>query len=219
MYIVLLGAPGSGKGTQGKILANQCNLPHLSTGDLFRQILSDDDHPLFDELVVIKEGKLVSDDVVNNVVEDGLNQPQYANGVIFDGYPRTEQQAEALHEMLAKKGADVDVVIDFNVAKEVLLERLLGRRVCVDCKKISHIAQGYNQCPACGGELIQRADDNEATITKRFEEYQVKTQPLQDYYQKNCDAYVKINIDNASITPKQILTMMLEGMEANGINV
>jgi adenylate kinase len=217
MYVVLLGAPGSGKGTQGKILADKCHLPHLSTGDLFRNILADEAHPLFNECAVIKEGKLVSDEVVNSVVEDGLNQSQYENGVIFDGYPRTEQQGEALEAMLAKKEKRVDLVIDFNVSKEVLLHRLLGRRMCVDCKKILHTEEGYDTCPDCGGEIIQRSDDNEETISKRFEEYQTKTQPLQAYYKKQCKAYVEINIDSPSITPTDILTMMLEGMEENGI--
>ena len=104
MYIILLGPPGSGKGTQGNLLSKVMNMAHLSTGDLFRGILSNPEHPLYKDLQVVNEGKLVSDEIVNNVVEDGLRKPEYENGVIFDGYPRTVAQAEALDGMAFLQG-------------------------------------------------------------------------------------------------------------------
>jgi adenylate kinase len=203
MYIIMLGPPGSGKGTQGKILAQDLGLAHLSTGDLFRAILADESHPLYPEVQVVKEGKLVSDDVVNRVVESGLKDPQYAKGVLFDGYPRTTAQAEALAGILRGMGKELTAVIDLDVSREILLKRLLGRRVCGDCGKILHVKQGYTQCPACGGPVITRDDDNEETITKRFEEYREKTAPLQAYYQKSDAAYITLMI-NDEASPEEI---------------
>jgi len=141
MNIVLLGPPGSGKGTQARFLAEDFGLVQISTGDLFRQILQDPGHPLYDRVQVIKEGKLVSDEVVNAVVEDALTKLKDAKGVIFDGYPRTVAQAEALDRMLSSMNKKVDVVLDFDVTKDVLLYRLLGRRVCSSCKRVFHIRQ------------------------------------------------------------------------------
>ena len=145
MNIVLLGPPGSGKGTQGQLLAQTFGLVQLSTGDLFRQILQDPSHPLYDSLQVIKEGKLVSDEIVNAVVEDALIKLKDAKGLIFDGFPRTVAQAEALDRMLNSIGKKVEVVLDFDVTKDVLLHRLLGRRVCSSCKRVFHIKQGYTE--------------------------------------------------------------------------
>lgn len=204
MYIILLGPPGSGKGTQGSILSQELNVPHLSTGDLFREILGNPDHPLYPKVQVVKEGKLVSDEVVNQVVEDGINKPEYKDGVLFDGYPRTVAQAEALDEMLKAMGKSLDVVIDFDVTREVLLYRLLGRRVCPKCKKVFHERQGFTRCTECDVELIQRQDDNEETIMERFEEYKKKTAPLQDYYKNSGAKYVSLTIDDASKTPQDI---------------
>lgn len=196
MYIIMLGPPGSGKGTQGKILAGEMGLAHLSTGDLFRAILADESHPLYPEVQVVKEGKLVSDDVVNRVVESGLKDPKYAEGVLFDGYPRTTAQAEALAAILNGMGKSLTAVIDLDVTRDILLKRLLGRRVCGECGKILHVKQGYTECPACGGPVITRDDDNEETITKRFEEYREKTAPLQDFYRKSDAAYITLVIDD-----------------------
>ena len=196
MYIIMLGPPGSGKGTQGKILAEEMGLAHLSTGDLFRAILADESHPLYPEVQVVKEGKLVSDDVVNRVVESGLKDPKYAQGVLFDGYPRTAAQAEALGNILNGMGKSLTAVIDLDVTREILLKRLLGRRVCGDCGKILSVKQGYTECPACGGPVIRRDDDNEETITKRFEEYKEKTAPLQDFYKNSDAAYITLMIDD-----------------------
>lgn len=204
MYVVLLGPPGSGKGTQGQILAQYLNIAHLSTGDLFRVILGNPDHPLYPKVQVVKEGKLVSDAVVNQVVEDGLKAPAYAAGVLFDGYPRTAAQAAALDEMLRAMGKQVNLIIDFDVTREVLLFRLLGRRICPKCKHVFHERQGFDSCLECNVPLITREDDNEGTIMERFKEYKEKTAPLQAYYQSSGAVYIPMTITDASMSPQNI---------------
>jgi len=216
MFIVLLGPPGSGKGTQGQILAEHFGIRHLSTGDLFRAILADSEHPLYPKVQVVKEGKLVSDDVVNQVVENGLHKPEYAAGVLFDGYPRTTAQAEALDGMLSAMGKKVDLVIDFDVTREVLLYRLLGRRVCPKCKRVFHERQGMSACPDCGVALIRRDDDNEETIMERFREYKEKTAPLQEYYRSSKAVYIGLTITDASKTPQDIQNEIIGLIEQNG---
>ncbi|NLJ40754.1 MAG: nucleoside monophosphate kinase [Clostridiales bacterium] len=204
MYMILLGPPGSGKGTQGGLLSEKLGIPHLSTGDLFRAILGDPDHPLYDDLQVMKEGKLVSDEIVTDVVGDALQNPKYQKGVIFDGYPRTAAQAWALDSMLNKMGKEIDVVVDINVTQEVLLERLLGRRSCPNCKRIFNKDQGIGEeCPVCRVPLVTREDDNEETIIERFEEYNSKTAPLQDYYKSGNSHYIGITVADNKRTPTE----------------
>jgi len=212
MYIVLLGPPGSGKGTQGKMLSKRFNIKHLSTGDLFREILADPNHILYSEVQVVKEGKLVSDDVVNRVVEDGIKKPEYKDGVIFDGYPRTVAQAVALDNMLNAMGKKLDIVIDLQVSREVILYRLLGRRLCPQCKQIYHESDGYEKCPQCNVELIQRDDDNEETITARLEEYREKTAPLQEYYKQSGVYYIEMHINDVYITAEEVNKKIMERM-------
>lgn len=217
MYIILLGPPGSGKGTQGEILARKFNIRHLSTGDLFREILGNPDHPLYSKVQVINEGKLVSDEVVNQVVEDGIRKPEFQNGVLFDGYPRTIAQAEALDKILSSMGKKVDLVIDFDATKEVLIYRLLGRRVCPNCKRVFHERQGFEKCPDCNVPLIRRDDDNEETIMERFDEYRKKTAPLQEYYKNSNAAYVQLVIDDASKSAEDVQDDIMN--ELNRLNV
>jgi adenylate kinase len=197
MNVVLLGPPGSGKGTQGQILSGKFKIKHLSTGDLFRQILEDPNHPLYPQVQVVNEGKLISDEVVNQVVADGLKKPEYREGVIFDGYPRTVAQAEALDNIMKEAGNSITLVIDLNVTREVLIHRLLGRVVCTECKAIYHENQGYVYCTKCGAKLIRRDDDNEAAIVERFEEYTKKTEPLREYYRNSGVSFVSMFIDDA----------------------
>ncbi|HHU78422.1 MAG: adenylate kinase [Caldicoprobacterales bacterium] len=217
MDIVLLGPPGSGKGTQGNLLAEPLNAKPLSTGDLFRSILKDDSHPLYSKVQVINEGKLVSDDVVNKVVEYGINKPENRNGIIFDGYPRTIAQAEKLDEMLAARGRKIDLVIELNVTQEVLFYRILGRRVCPGCKRIFHERDGLDVCPHCGLELIRREDDNEQTILQRLEEYRAKTAPLQDYYENSGAVILDMEINDASLTAQEVNQQIMDMLKQSRV--
>lgn len=213
MYIVLLGAPGSGKGTQAKLLEREFNIGHLSTGDLFRTILADEDHPLYEDVRVIKEGKFVSDDIVNKVVAEGLTSDRFKSGAILDGYPRTVSQAEVLDEILADLDGAVDVVIDLDVSKDVLFKRLLGRRVCPKCKRVFNVKEGIEVCPDCNIPLIIRDDDNEQVIEARFKEYREKTAPLQDYYISSGAPYIKVKICDVDKTPYEVQEFILDQLK------
>lgn len=215
--MIMLGPPGSGKGTQGNLLAEQLHARHLSTGELFREILQDASHPLYPQLQVIKEGKLVSDEVVNLVVEDGIQKPEYQGGVAFDGYPRTIAQAKALERILASMSRKVDLVIDLDVSREVLFFRILGRQICPKCKQIFHEQQGLKNCSNCGEALVYRSDDNEETIVKRLQEYEVKTAPLRDYYRDSQAEYVTLSITDASLTAQDVNQQILELLKQRGI--
>lgn len=217
MNIVLLGPPGSGKGTQGQILAESLGLVQLSTGDLFRQILQDPGHPLYERLEVIKEGKLVSDEVVNAVVEDALVKLRDAKGVVFDGFPRTVGQAKALDRMLNSMNKKVDVVLDFDVTRDVLLHRLLGRRICSSCRRVFHIKQGYTVCPECQGELAIREDDNEEVIMKRFDEYKEKTAGLKEYYLNSGCAYIRLKVDDLDTSAEEVNRWIMDELSRRGL--
>lgn len=217
MNIVLLGPPGSGKGTQSQLLAESFNLVQLSTGDLFRQILQNPHHPLYDELQIIKQGKLVSDEVVNKVVEDALKKLTNAKGIIFDGFPRTVAQAKALDRMLSSLNRKVDVVIDFNVTEGVLLYRLLGRRICPNCKRVFHVNQGYIECLDCKVKLVTRDDDNEEVIMKRFKEYKEKTVGVQEYYRDSNCAYISLTIDDIDTTPEEVHQQIISELKERGL--
>ena len=203
MNIVLLGAPGAGKGTQGELMAAHLNLKRLSTGDLLREILADPSHKLYDDVKIMKEGKLVPDETVNQVLRYAIEASE-ASGFIFDGYPRTLAQAETLDGILADNGMQIDAVVDLSVTKDVLMFRLLGRRICRSCKAVYHISKGYDACPACGGELYTRDDDNEETVMARFAEYEAKTAPLMDYYKAKDLNYVNILVENTDTTPQEL---------------
>jgi adenylate kinase len=217
MYVILLGPPGSGKGTQGSLLSKQLKAKHLSTGDLFREILKDPSHPLYPKVQVINEGKLVSDDVVNQVVEDGIKKPENQQGIIFDGYPRTIAQAEALDKALSSMGKKIDLIIDLDVTREVLFFRILGRRICPSCKKVFHEEQKITECPDCHVALIQRDDDNEETIVQRLEEYRKKTAPLQEYYRNSKAVYVTMQINDAKKQAEEVNGEIVEKLKQNGI--
>jgi len=217
MDIVLLGPPGSGKGTQGSLLAQELGCKRLSTGDLFRDIMKDEFHPLYPQVQVVNEGKLVSDEVVNLVVKDGIQKPSFQNGVIFDGYPRTIAQAEALDEILCEMGRKVDVVIDFEVSRDVLLYRLMGRLVCPNCKQVFHARQGIKRCTKCGSILVHRSDDNEEIIEKRLQEYKTKTAPLHEYYRSSSAVYITISIEDSSLSPEDVNRMILEKLKEKDV--
>ena len=203
MNLILLGAPGAGKGTQGNFLVRDFGLKKISTGDIFREILKDESHPLYNDVKVIKEGKLVTDETVNSVVRYAVETSENKN-FIFDGYPRTLAQADALDKIMSDNGMKIEYVVELSVTKEVLMYRLLGRRTCRSCKSIFHVSNGHETCPECGGELYTRDDDNEETVQARFEEYNTKTLPLIEHYKNKDVKYIKYVVDNKDLQPAEI---------------
>ncbi len=183
MHLVLLGAPGAGKGTQAKILQAEFGIPQVSTGDMLRAAGAAGSELGMRVQATMDRGEFVSDAIVLELISDRLRQPDAARGAIFDGFPRTVAQAEALEKL-----QPVDRVVSINVPQEDLVERLSGRRTCRACGRMYHIVfnppASASACDACGGELYQRADDNETSIRNRLEVYQEKTAPVIAYYAK-----------------------------------
>ncbi|MDN5344420.1 MAG: adenylate kinase [Clostridia bacterium] len=188
MRLVLLGPPGAGKGTQALSISERLGVPHISTGDMFRQAIKAGTPLGRQAQEYLQGGGLVPDSVTIGLVEERLSQPDCQGGFLLDGFPRTVAQAEALDAWLASRGEGLDAVIDIEVPEAELLERLTGRRVCRQCGATYH--GQYNppavagKCDACGGELIQREDDTAATVGKRLEVYRAQTAPLVDYYRQ-----------------------------------
>jgi adenylate kinase len=183
--IVLLGAPGAGKGTQAARIVEKCGIPHISTGDIFRKAVSEGTDLGREAKRYMDAGELVPDEVVIGIVKERLSEPDCAKGFILDGFPRTAAQADALSEALAETGKKLDAVISVEVDKSSLISRLTGRRTCRGCGVITNIAglsAEPETCEVCGGELYQREDDTEATVTNRLDVYEKQTQPLIDYY-------------------------------------
>lgn len=180
MNIILLGAPGAGKGTQAAYLVQKYHLPHISTGDIFRSNIKQCTEIGIIAKSFIDKGQLVPDDVTVKIVELRLKEEDCKNGCLLDGFPRTVNQAEALSEF-----ADIDYVLDIEIPFERLLHRLTGRRVCAKCNASYHVdfLNGKTVCE-CGGELIHRDDDTEETVSKRIQVYTKQTQPLIDYYRE-----------------------------------
>ncbi len=187
MRLVLLGAPGSGKGTQAKKLMEEFGVPQVSTGDLLRAAVASGSELGRQAKSVMDAGELVSDDIVLGIIRERLAEPDAERGFIMDGFPRNVAQAEALDEVLEGLGRPLDVAVLLDVAFESLVKRLTGRRTCADCGQMYNVyfspPAREGVCDACGGtELIHRADDNERTITNRLEVYQRETRPVMDYY-------------------------------------
>jgi adenylate kinase len=186
--VVLLGAPGAGKGTQAKMLIERFKIPQISTGDILRKAVADGT-PLGKEAKVIMDsGGLVSDKIVLGLVEERLKQPDCKNGFILDGFPRNTAQAEALDKILTGASMPLTVALNIDVDLNDLLKRLTGRRTCKSCQQMYNIyfspSKKEGVCDKCGGALFQRDDDKEATIKKRLDVYQQQTAPLIDYYSK-----------------------------------
>ncbi|MHA1650282.1 MAG: adenylate kinase [Candidatus Helarchaeota archaeon] len=180
MKIILLGAPGAGKGTQSKFITEQYGIPQISTGDILRKAVREGTEIGKMAKSYMDQGKLVPDDVIIEIMKARLNEPDCSKGYILDGFPRTLKQAEKLESI-----AQIDVVINIEVSTESLLERLTGRRSCPKCGAVYHIK--FNPPPKdgkckCGGELYQRDDDREETVRKRLETYRTQTEPLIEYY-------------------------------------
>ena len=195
MNIIMLGAPGTGKGTIAKILEAQLGLPQVSTGDIFRKLIKEVTElgKLADSY--ISKGNLVPDDVTIKIVEERLGQDDVNTGVILDGFPRTVKQAEELDKILEKQGKKVDLVINLSTPEEEIIERIVNRRVCSnqECKAVYNLKMQppkvEGKCDKCGSDLISRKDDNEETIKSRLANYFELTSPLVDYYEKQGKIY------------------------------
>lgn len=186
MKIIMLGAPGAGKGTQAKKIAAKFSIPHISTGDIFRANIKNGTELGKKAKTYMDQGLLVPDDLVVDLVVDRVNQDDCRDGYVLDGFPRTIPQAEALDKALAKLGQKVDFAIDVDVPDENIVRRMGGRRACVTCGATYHLEYAPTKkdgvCDTCGGELILRDDDKPETVEKRLGVYHEQTQPLIDYY-------------------------------------
>lgn len=186
MRLVLLGAPGAGKGTQAKKLIEMSAIPQLSTGDLLRAAVSAGTQLGVEAKSFMDKGELVPDSVVLGMMKERLSEDDCKNGFILDGFPRNTAQAEALDEMLVSLDMPLDSALSVDVPLEDLMKRLTGRRTCKECGQMYNIhfsaPATENKCDKCGGELYQRDDDQEETIQKRLEVYTQQTAPLIDYY-------------------------------------
>ena len=188
MRIVLLGAPGSGKGTQAKILMAEKNIPQISTGDMLREAVASGTRFGLKAKSLMDAGDLVPDDVVLGIISERLAEPDAQEGFILDGFPRTTQQALDLEELLDEMGTPLDAAVLMDVDFDILMKRLTGRRTCSLTGKLLNIhfssQEELDECTNAGGELIQREDDNEETISNRLEVYRENTEPLIEYYRE-----------------------------------
>ena len=188
MKIIMLGAPGAGKGTQAKKIAEKYGIPHISTGDIFRANIKNQTELGMKAKAFMDQGALVPDELTLELIMDRFTNDDCKNGYVLDGFPRTIPQAEALTKALADKQDAVDYAINVDVPDEAIVTRMSGRRACLACGGTYHVvfnptkAEGI--CDACGGELVLRADDKPETVQKRLDVYHEQTQPLIDYYQK-----------------------------------
>ena len=195
MIIIMLGAPGTGKGTVAGILQEKMGIKQVSTGDIFRQNIQDGTELGKIADSYISKGNLVPDDITIDIVKDRLEKDDVKNGVILDGFPRTVVQAEALDRILAENGKKVDLVVNLTTPEEEIIERIVNRRICSnpDCKTIYNLQLNPPKqegiCDKCGSELIQRKDDNEETVKARFNSYIEQTSPLVEYYEKKGNLY------------------------------
>lgn len=184
MKLILLGAPGAGKGTQAEKICEKLSIPAISTGNIIREALKNGTQMGLKAKSFIDAGQLVPDEVVIGIIKDRLAQNDCANGFILDGFPRTIPQAEALDEM----GVEIDKVIDIEVPDEKITERMSGRRVCKECGASYHLVykkpEKEGVCNLCGGELVQRKDDHPDTVLDRLKVYHEQTEPLKDFYAK-----------------------------------
>ena len=192
MNIVLLGAPGAGKGTQGAKLVEEFGLTHISTGDMLRAAVKEGTELGKMAKTYMDAGNLVPDEVIIGLVSERLAQPDTANGFILDGFPRSSAQAVALDVELSKLERPLDAALLIDVEADVIVKRLTSRRMCKDCGHIGSVADVA--CPKCGGEMYQRDDDNETTVRNRLDVYERSTAPLIDYY-RGCNLLVAVDGD------------------------
>ena len=213
MNLILLGPPGAGKGTQAKILEDKRGLKQLSTGDMLRAAIAAGTEVGLKAKAIMDRGDLVSDDVIVSIVSERMDKPDIAKGVVFDGFPRTPAQAEALDKMLAGRKEKLDAVIEMKVDDEALVKRISGRFTCAKCGQGYHdeFAKPKKQgtCDVCGGtEFTRRADDNEKTVRDRLAVYNKQTAPLVSYYRQKGNLHVIDGMADIAQVTKAVGTVL-----------
>lgn len=216
MNLLIVGAPGVGKGTMSKFLVKEYDVEHISTGDMLREAVANATPVGLKAKEHMENGTLVPDDIINEIIHDRLSKDNGANGFLFDGYPRTVNQAKSLTEILDKLGLKIDAVINLEVDDDVLVKRITGRRTCPKCGSTFNIYYKIpkieNVCDDCGEKLIIRQDDNLESLTNRLSEFHKNTEPVIEYYEK--DNLVKhINADQKREDEFADIRKSLEGIE------
>ena len=205
MKLILLGAPGAGKGTQADILSRMCNIPTISTGNILRAAMKNGTPIGLKAKEYVESGKLVPDDVIIGIVRERLAEDDCKNGYILDGMPRTIPQAQALEDV----GIEIDVALSIEISDEEIVERMSGRRTCKDCSTTFHIVSNppkvEGKCDNCGGELIIRKDDAPETVKDRLAVYHKETEPLIDFYAKRGKLKTVRNQQSVEETTKVVL--------------
>jgi adenylate kinase len=211
-----MGPPGAGKGTQASLLKDKYNIPHISTGDIFREAVEKSTDMGIEAKKYMDKGQLVPDEVTIGIVSDRLAQGDCAKGFLLDGFPRTTVQAQALDEVMKKMGKAISVAVNISVSSNILIERIAGRVSCGKCKTVYNLTllppDNTHTCVKCGGELIQRDDDKAETALKRLEVYQAQTSPLLEYYEKQ-KVLVNIDGDKGSEGVFEIISKLLDALQ------
>ena len=208
MKLILLGAPGAGKGTQAEVLSRMCNIPTISTGSILRAAMKNGTPVGLKAKEYVDSGKLVPDDVIIGIVRERLAEDDCKNGYILDGMPRTIPQAQALEEV----GIEIDVALSLEISDEEIIERMSGRRVCKDCGATYHIknipSRVEGKCDSCGGDLIIRKDDAPETVKDRLAVYHRETEPLKDFYSQRG----KLKAVNSNSTVDEMTKAVVEAL-------
>lgn len=205
MKLILLGAPGAGKGTQAEIICQKKDIPTISTGNILREALKSGTEMGLKAKTYMESGQLVPDEILIGIIKDRLSEEDCQNGFILDGFPRTIPQAEALDAM----GVEIDAVLDIEVPDEEIVSRMSGRRVCEACGSSYHVLykkpREEGKCDSCGGTLVQRKDDHPDTVKERLEVYHTQTEPLKEYYSNQGKLLVVHGQDAVETTTKLVL--------------
>jgi adenylate kinase len=214
MYIIILGAPGAGKGTQADILSQAMDLPHIASGDLFRQALEEKTEIGLLAKGYMDRGELVPDEVVIKMVLERISQPDCISGCLLDGFPRNLHQAQVLDEALGGQGRNIDKAIFIEVPNKELIRRLSGRQLCRVCQTPYHTANSppktMGKCDGCGGELYQRSDDREETVKERLNTFFAQTAPILDYYRSQS----KLIEVNGNLEMQEVARAIISALKA-----
>lgn len=217
MYIIILGAPGAGKGTQADILSQEMDLPHIASGDLFRQALEKKTEVGILAKSYMDRGELVPDEITIKMILERINQADCASGCLFDGFPRTLHQAKVLDKVLKEQEKSIDKAVYIEVPNEELVKRLSGRWLCRTCQTPYHIINSPpktpGKCDKCGGELYQRSDDREETVRDRLNIFFAQTVPILDYYKKQ-NKLIRVNGNlGMQAVAKEIISALKEDVK------